>query len=73
MQKKQAIKVPWFPKTEEEVNLIGHVLLDVKDEINNDHIQFADPEYRERRNIIANVAKKYRMGERIPDVPYTEK
>lgn len=36
------IKVPWFPRNFEELNHIGKVLLDVKDEVNKDHIQFTD-------------------------------
>ena len=64
--------MPWFPKTVNDLNLIGQTLLDVKDEVNSDHLQFSDPEYRERRNFIASVAQQYRMGETIPDVPYTK-
>ena len=72
MQKNSAIQVPWFPKTQEDLNFVGKVLLDVKDEVNNDHLQFSDPEYRERRNFIANVAKEYRMGDTIPEIPYSK-
>ena len=57
MEKNDPLQLPWFPKTKDDLNLIGQVLLDVKDEVNNDHLQFSDPEYRERRNFIANVAK----------------
>jgi len=48
--------VPWFPRVHKEVDLLGKVLLDVKDEVNKDHLQFSDPEYRERRNEIAKIA-----------------
>lgn len=36
------IQVPWFPRTTEDLDLIGKVLLNVKDEVNRDHPQFAD-------------------------------
>ena len=62
MELNDPIQVPWFPKEKEDLNLIGQVLLDVKDEVNQDHLQFSDPEYRERRNFIAEVAKKYKVG-----------
>lgn len=37
-----------------------------------DHPGFRDPEYRARRNRIAQIALNYRSGTHIPDAPYTE-
>jgi phenylalanine-4-hydroxylase len=37
-----------------------------------DHPGFRDPEYRARRNAIAEIATNYRTGDPIPDAPYTE-
>ena len=37
-----------------------------------DHPGFRDPEYRARRNAIAQIATNYRTGDAIPDAPYTE-
>jgi phenylalanine-4-hydroxylase len=37
-----------------------------------DHPGFRDPEYRARRNAIAQIATSYRSGDPIPDAPYTE-
>lgn len=34
---------PWYPSKEEDLNLIGHQLLNVKDDFGNDHMQFIDP------------------------------
>jgi phenylalanine-4-hydroxylase len=36
-----------------------------------DHPGFRDPDYRHRRNRIAEIALEYRVGEAIPDAPYT--
>ena len=36
------------------------------------HPGFADVDYIARRNIIANIAKKYSYPDIVPDVPYTE-
>jgi phenylalanine-4-hydroxylase len=40
-------------------------------QLDPDHPGFRDPEYRERRNRIAQIAMDYRPGEPIPDAPYT--
>lgn len=72
MEEQKPIEVPWFPRTFEDLNLIGKTLLDVKDEVNKDHPQFTDLEYRKRRDYIAQIAIQYTLGERIPDVPYAK-
>lgn len=40
-------------------------------QIDAQHPGFRDPEYRARRNLIAQLAIDYRPGETIPDAPYT--
>jgi phenylalanine-4-hydroxylase len=40
-------------------------------QLDPDHPGFRDPQYRARRNRIAEIALGYRPGERIPDAPYT--
>jgi hypothetical protein len=55
------IVVPWFPRTKEDINKIGHVLLEVNE--SKEHSQFQDIEYRDRRDFIAKVAKEYKMGQ----------
>lgn len=40
-------------------------------ELDPDHPGFRDPEYRERRNRIAQIAADYRPGAVVPDAPYT--
>ena len=40
-------------------------------QLDPDHPGFRDPEYRRRRNQIAQIAMKYQPGDPIPDAPYT--
>jgi len=40
-------------------------------QLDPDHPGFRDPEYRRRRNEIAQIAMKYQPGDPIPDAPYT--
>ncbi len=41
-------------------------------DLDPDHPGFRDPEYRARRNAIAQIAMGYRAGEPIPAAPYTD-
>jgi phenylalanine-4-hydroxylase len=41
-------------------------------QLDPDHPGFRDPEYRARRNQIAQLAMHYQPGEQIPDAPYTD-
>lgn len=41
-------------------------------DLDPDHPGFRDPEYRARRNAIAEIAMGYRSGQPIPAAPYTE-
>ena len=51
--------------------LLDHVEVRIVD-LDPDHPGFRDPEYRARRNAIADIAMSYRPGQRIPQAPYTE-
>ncbi len=57
--------------TETRPVLQDHVELRLVD-LDPDHPGFRDPEYRARRNAIAQIASSYRAGEPIPAAPYTE-
>jgi phenylalanine-4-hydroxylase len=51
--------------------LLDHVDVRIVD-LDPDHPGFRDPEYRARRNTIADIAMTYRPGQPIPHAPYTE-
>lgn len=52
--------------------MIGEDLMIVEEDINKDHPQFADKEYRKRRDYIAAVSKSHILGKEIPTLEYTE-
>lgn len=59
-------EVDWYPRNWRDLNLIGKVLLDVKDTSGSESQQFKDQEYRKRRDEIAKLSKEHVMGEPIP-------
>ena len=59
------------PTIETKPVLLDHVAVRIVD-LDPDHPGFRDPEYRARRNTIADIAMSYRPGQPIPHAPYTE-
>lgn len=57
--------------TETKPVLLDHVEVRIVN-LDPDHPGFRDPEYRARRNAIAQIAISYRPGQPIPHAPYTE-
>ena len=57
--------------TETKPVLLDHVDVRIVD-LDPDHPGFRDPEYRARRNAIADIAMTYRPGQQIHHAPYTE-
>jgi phenylalanine-4-hydroxylase len=57
--------------TETQTVLLDHVNALVQ--LDPDHPGFRDPEYRARRNAIAQIATTYKPGSPIPVAPYTER
>src|SRR5215211_3128902 len=57
--------------TETKAVLLDHVDIRIVD-LDPDHPGFRDPEYRARRNAIADIAMSYRAGQPIPPAPYTD-
>lgn len=67
-------EVPWFPTQIEDFDHIGKRILGEGDGIQEaDHPSFRDPEYRARREYIAQIALDYNLNDsHIPYVKYTE-
>ena len=64
-------EVPWFPRHISELDRIGNNTLEAGSDLQSDHPGFNDPEYRARRAMIDNLARRHVHGEPIPLVEYT--
>lgn len=64
--------VPWFPVTEQDVDEIATLVLAGGEDLEADHPGFKDQEYRRRRATIADAAFRYKLGNRIEDIDYTQ-
>jgi phenylalanine-4-hydroxylase len=63
-------EVPWFPRRIGDLDQIANNTLDAGTDLEADHPGFHDPEYRERRALIDQLARRYRHGDVFPTVPY---
>lgn len=68
------VEVPWFPTRIEDFDFIGKKTLTEGDGIQeSDHPSFRDPEYKARRDFIAQLAFDYKISDQeIPSIDYTE-
>jgi len=62
--------VPWFPTKLDELDAMGGELIKTDEESHRDHPSFTDPEYRKRRDQIAENCKTNKKGEPIPVLDY---
>ncbi|XP_030844374.1 protein henna-like isoform X1 [Strongylocentrotus purpuratus] len=65
-------EIPWFPRKIKDLDEFANHILNAGGNLESDHPGFTDPVYRERRKHFADIAYKYRHGEPIPRVTYTE-
>lgn len=64
--------VDWMPLDAREVDPLANNILDGGSDLQADHPGFHDKVYRERRQMVAEIAKKYAYGDRIPTITYTD-
>jgi phenylalanine-4-hydroxylase len=64
--------IPWFPRKPRDLDAINDKCLQMGEALASDHPGATDPEYRSRRVEVTALAKKYRHGEKIPEVEYSE-
>lgn len=68
----ESYTVPWFPKKPSDLDEFINNCMMAGTDLESDHPGFHDKTYRERREMIADIAFKYKYGEPIPRVDYTD-
>ena len=68
----ECLEVPWFPLVLKDVDTYGVNLLQVQDTVNQDHVSFKDPIYRQRRDYIANLNINTNINDPIQKANYTK-
>ncbi|XP_077453391.1 tyrosine 3-monooxygenase [Stigmatopora argus] len=68
----EEVKFHWFPKKISDLDKCHHLITKYNPDLDPEHPGFTDPVYRERRQIVADIAFGYRHGDSIPRVEYTD-
>jgi len=64
-------KVPWFPISAADVDMLANHVLDGGSDLQADHPGFHDEEYKKRRQVIADFAFQHSYGDKIQPMDYT--
>jgi phenylalanine-4-hydroxylase len=62
----------WAPSTPEELNRCTELYNDVAPEFDPKHPGFKDEAYKQRRHEVTALAARYKIGDEIPSIDYTQ-
>eukprot|EP00756_Hemistasia_phaeocysticola_P006566 Hpha_TRINITY_DN13895_c0_g2::TRINITY_DN13895_c0_g2_i1::g.70148::m.70148/K00500/phhA, PAH; phenylalanine-4-hydroxylase len=67
----RASTTPWYPQKVTDLDLFNQDTLAGGADLTSDHPGFSDEDYKQRRNLIATLGKRFKHGMQLPRIKYS--